>query len=227
MNAEERTQLRAQAARQFDEHLARNDGERVATSLCAGLDLLRDVFFARICSDVENQFGRDTLLSPVSAVESELATKRETECFLTAEASVCLQEAGYVQADRDWLLHWLGGLRLGTAMMAEATTSRLTLYLSKNHDERRRAFSVLIEKRLPEAHRAPLIVYRLLPLAVLIAGAVAFGDYPRALAARKRQMAILPEIQDCHTCNGGVLENGDKCKRCGNPLWNYEWLTAE
>ena len=59
-----------------------------------------------------------------------------------------------------------------------------------------------------------------------IATALAFGDHARARDARKRQTADLPAIRYCSQCRGDVLENGEQCRGCGNPLWKFEWLTA-
>ena len=51
--------------------------------------------------------------------------------------------------------------------------------------------------------------------------------HERALEARKRQQSILPGIGDCGACRGNVLDNGERCAQCGNPIWKYDWLTAE
>jgi hypothetical protein len=69
-------------------------------------------------------------------------------------------------------------------------------------------------------------LFRLLPLAAQIATTLAFGDQPRALELRSRQVFHLPSIEDCQQCHGGLLDNGDRCRACGNPVWDYEWLTA-
>jgi hypothetical protein len=47
-----------------------------------------------------------------------------------------------------------------------------------------------------------------------------------AQAARERQKQMLSVITDCNRCRGRLLENGEKCANCGNPLWTYKWLTA-
>lgn len=70
------------------------------------------------------------------------------------------------------------------------------------------------------------MVYRLLPLAVWVATALAFDDRARALQSRQRQKALLPAVGDCRVCHGNLLADGLACAHCGNPLWNYEWLTA-
>ena len=74
--------------------------------------------------------------------------------------------------------------------------------------------------------QAPLVIYRLLPLGVRIIVAVAFGDHLRAGETRNEQTALLPVIADCHECHGRPLDNGERCHRCSNPLWGFDWLTA-
>ena len=72
----------------------------------------------------------------------------------------------------------------------------------------------------------PLVLFQLLPLAVRIVTALAFGDHACARDARNSQVAHLPSIRYCRQCRGEVLENGEQCEQCGNPLWEYKWLTA-
>ncbi|MCC6124903.1 MAG: hypothetical protein IT426_08075 [Pirellulales bacterium] len=79
---------------------------------------------------------------------------------------------------------------------------------------------------LHEAASAPLVVFRLFPLAVQIVTARAFGDRKTADELRSRQADILPSINDCRHCRGRVLDVGEPCPKCGNPLWTYEWLIA-
>jgi hypothetical protein len=58
-----------------------------------------------------------------------------------------------------------------------------------------------------------------------VATALAFNDLRRARTLRAQQIHFLPAIDECHQCQGNVLENGESCVACGNPLWDYEWLT--
>ena len=80
-------------------------------------------------------------------------------------------------------------------------------------------------KELPRARHIRLVLFRLYPLAVRIVTDVAFGDHFRANELRNQQLALLPAIADCHECHGKTLDNGEKCRTCGNPVWLYEWLT--
>jgi hypothetical protein len=87
-------------------------------------------------------------------------------------------------------------------------------------------FSSALERALPEARKAPLVIYRLYPRAVRIATAIAFGDALRAQEIRSEQISFLPIIADCHHCHGAPLENGESCVDCGNPLWKIKWLNT-
>jgi hypothetical protein len=97
--------------------------------------------------------------------------------------------------------------------------------LEKDDDQRRLSFSGHLEHAYPEARRAPLVLYRLFPLSVGIATALAFSAPLDANELRNQQMFWLPSIQDCHECHGAPLENGEKCRVCGNPVWSHRWLT--
>ena len=87
------------------------------------------------------------------------------------------------------------------------------------------AFSNILAAALPEALRAPLILLKLMPLAVQVATAQAFGKSADATQWRREQSNILPAIADCHQCHGELLESGEQCETCGNPIWTFEWLT--
>lgn len=222
----ERMQRRRDAAEAFDRHEHRNDGEGVASSLADGLNVLRDLLFTRVHDDVETAFGMDSMLMPVSESKSKSRAKMEIEIYQVAEAALDAKSNGYASADEDWFLNWLASLRLGDAANVSAVGQRLEVYWSKDPDDRRLAFSGVLERAFPEAQRAPLILYRLVPMAVSIATAIAFADHTRAAELRKRQTVLLPAITDCQRCHGGLLENGDQCQVCGNPLWKFDWLTA-
>jgi hypothetical protein len=220
-------QQRVAAAGRFNERLARGDGERVAGGLADGLGLLADQFLIRVHVDVQRNFGTDSMLMPTSAIKTEEKAKTEIELFQVCEAVAHAREGKYVAGHDEWFLAWLSELRLGEQASADASKHRLAQYGARSAEDRRRVFSTLLERTLPEASRAPLVLYRLFPLAVDIVTALAFGDCARAQEARKRQQAILSGIADCSTCHGSVLDNGEKCSQCGNPVWKYDWLTAE
>jgi hypothetical protein len=226
MALEDRRRRRTEAAEAFNLHLSRADGAAVAASLADGLDVVCDSFLTRVQFDVERIIGRDSMLMPVSAIQTEERTRREIELYTLVESAVEVRQNAYLAAQDDWYLRWLGRMRLGDDLDLPGAQQRLASYLPKVPDERRRGFSEVLERTMPEARRAPLIVYRLLPLAVSIATNVAFSDQARAAESRKRQNLLLPAISDCQQCHGHLLENGDRCAECGNPFWKYDWLTA-
>ncbi len=227
MTPELRLQRRVAAAGRFNEHLGRGDGERVAGGLADGLGLLADLFLTRVHVDVQRNFGTDSMLMPTSIIKSEEKAKAEIELFQIAEAAAQALEFQYVPGEDEWHVAWLAELRLGDQATSTHASQRLAQYRGRKAEDRRKVFSTLLERTLPEASRAPLVLYRLYPLAVSIVTSLAFGDHARALDARKRQQSILPGVGDCSACRGSVLDNGERCAQCGNPVWKYDWLTAE
>ncbi len=227
MSQEDLASRRATAAAELNEHGHRQDGERIVTSLDAGLRTVRDLFFTRVHVEVEKEYGMDSMLSPISLVKSELRTKAELECYQVAEAAAEARSSRIIPGSGDWFATWLARLCMGEQSRTEAVVQRLAHYASREPDDRRRAFATVLEKTLPEARHAPLIIYRLLPLAVSIVTDVALGEHLRGVEARKRQTTLLPSITDCPQCQGNLLENGEQCALCGNPMWKFEWLTAE
>jgi hypothetical protein len=227
MSPEERVQSRAEAASEFDRREGRTDGERVTQSLTDGLKLVRDLLFVRVHGEVEQVFGVDSMLLPIAEMRSEDAAKTEIDLFQIAESVAHAREQHYLHADDNWCLKWLGRLRMGAAIDSPEVAEGLSRYAGKGSDDRRRAFSVTLERTFPEAQRAPLILYRLLPLAVALVTDQAFGNHAGATEMRRRQSALLPGIRDCHRCRGAVLDVGEKCHECGNPMWKHGWLTAD
>jgi len=204
----------------------RHDGEHVSGSLNGGLAILRDSLYGRVHRDVEIELGKDTMIMPVSEMKTEASTKTEIDLYQIAESAAAVGEHGYVRTDARWYLQWLTRLRLGEAATEANTAARLDDYMSRTPDDRRLAFTDVLATVLAESTRAPLVLFRLFPLSVEIATALAFGDHAAAQDARNRQTFLLPEIGYCNECHGKVLENGEQCPGCGNPLWKYEWLTA-
>src|SRR5688572_3646222 len=90
---------RERAARELNGFLGRGDGEQVVNSLCQGLDLLRDQLFFRVHRDVEQAFGADSMLVPVSESKTEKVTKLEAEIFQVASAWVAACDFGFVPRD--------------------------------------------------------------------------------------------------------------------------------
>lgn len=213
-----------EAATEFDAHGQRADGATLAQSLADGLDVLRSELFERSHQDVERQIGMDSMLIPVSPVQTELATNLEIETYMVTQSA---DEAGgqnYV-VDANWFGNWLGKMRLGDSFHEPALQKRFAQYQDLSPEKRRLEFSDVLVETLPEARHIPLVLYRLFPIAIRIVTAVAFGDHTRANELRKEQHFLLPGIADCDQCLGKPLDNGEQCRTCGNPVWQYKWLT--
>jgi hypothetical protein len=219
-------QRQAEAAQEFNRHENRDDGQRVVSSLDAGLSMMRELFYERMHRDVEEIVGADSMLVPLSEMKTQKATKSEIELFQVAESAVAVRQRQYVASDDDWYPQWLAKLRLSESATVEAGLRRIRSYQAANPDERRLALVNAMLEVLPESRKAPLVLFRLVPLSVHLATALAFEDRHTAGEVRNQQKALLPAISDCHKCHGAVLENGDVCSVCGNPVWRFAWLTV-
>ena len=224
MNALESVSCCSTAAEEFEHHEQRSDGLRVIESLCGGLTLIRDALYVRIHTDVEHRMGRDSMIFPLSEEKSERTTKQEIEIYQIVVTADAAQSKGYV-TDGNWFRDWLIQLRLGNVDSNSRAARHIGYYVSKSVSDQRLAFSNVLARTLPEAIRSPLILLRLVPAAVQISAALAFGKSVDAQHWRHEQTEILPSIADCYRCHGNLLENGEQCTMCGNPLWTYEWLT--
>jgi hypothetical protein len=216
---------RAEAARLWDEHERRDDGTALVTSLGDGLTMLRNLLFARIHEDVQAKFALDSMILPVSPIKSERAAQLEIELYSICEAVARAQVQRYV-SDPEWFLAWLTELRLAEQRDDASCRRRIDRYLAEDDDRRRLSFSNYLERSYALARQAPMILYRLFPLSVGVATALAFRDPLTANELRNRQMFWLPAIQDCHECHGAPLENSETCRICGNPVWTFRWLTV-
>ncbi len=220
---------RSESAAEFDAHENRNDGMRVASSLIDGLDTLRSTLFTRIHVDVERHYGSDSMLSPISLKDMqkmEATSRVEIEIYQVAVSVEEARDRGFV-TDIAWYRDWLSQLRLGELTEKPRVTARLEHYLEEARGERRLEFSSVLTRVVPEAAKAPLVLYRLFPYAVRIATDLAFGDPLAASEARKQKVMVLPPIADCRDCHGRPLDNGEHCPQCGNPLWRFNWLRAD
>lgn len=213
------------AASFLDQMSGNQNGIQIVNSLSNGLNTIRDLLFQRIHLDVERYFGMDSMSIPLSLDRSEYNAKAEIDIWQIVEASEYACDAGFV-TDRTWARKWLGDLRLGGSFGNGPVTNRVSEYLELDEDDRKRHFASSLEKVYPEARKSPLIIYQLMPHAVRIVVAVAFGATTEANRQRDRQAFLLPGILDCRSCNGEVLDNGETCVDCDNPIWNYNWLMA-
>jgi hypothetical protein len=224
MQMEDVVRRRTKAAQDFDAHEDRSDGTHLVSSLGHGLSLVRDEAYTRFDQDVTEHFGADSMQIPVSVKETEAKARTEIELFLASVAVKRAVSRGYV-GDQTWFADWLLGFRLGELAEKPGVTSRMAKYLAYDDENRRLAFSAIIARTLPSANRAPLVLYQLLPHAADIIVATAFGDSLAAAEARNKQISHLSGIAECHECHGRPLDNGERCKVCGNPVWSYDWLT--
>jgi hypothetical protein len=225
MDLDDFSRRQSEAVEEFNRHERRGDGLRVASSLASGLSVLRDSLYVRMHEDVERIIGRDSMLIPVSELKAQKLTKGETELYQIVESAAAAKEFGYVKS-LEWYVEWLCRLRLAGAETDPARCKRLAEYLADPTDKRRSRFEGALSKVLPESTRTPLVLFLLYPLCVQIATAQAFADHARASRLRQSQVTILPAIPDCRGCHGKVLENGEQCAGCGNPLWKFSWLTT-
>lgn len=214
------------AAALLDQVLGAPAGIQVVESLSVGLNTIRDLMFQRIHHDVERYFGMDSMSIPVSLDRSEYNAKAEIDIWQIVEAADYISGAGFI-ADRDWVNAWLGDLRLGGSFGNGPIGQRVAEYLELDEEQRRRHFASTLEKVYPEARRSPLVLYQLMPHAVRIVVSVALGATEQAAQQRDRQAFLLPGILDCRSCKGAVLDNGETCVDCDNPVWNYNWLLAD
>lgn len=226
MNQEEVCAKFVKAAAVFDQHEKCAHGVQVASSLNGGLTILKETLYLRLHQDVENLIGMDSMLIPVSEMKTATVTKHEIELYQVAECAATVKSHGLLAASDDWFLTWLIQLRLNVSQPDAPVTARLTDYLARSNEDRAKTFSNVLARTLPESRRAPLVLFQLYPLAVELATVLAFNDREKAAALRKRQATCLPAILDCGECRGRVLENGEQCRKCGNPLWKANFLTA-
>jgi hypothetical protein len=213
------------AVDEFNRRGNRSDGARVTTSLNAGLSVLRDLMYERMHRDVESVVGIDSMLMPVSELKTQQEAKTAIDVFQIAESACAARQAGYLGEDSDWYADWLAETRLGTRYQQQDSGKQVAAYLALDANGRRLAMSDIMSRVLPESRQAPLVLFRLVPLAVHIVTALAFGDRQRADDLRGQQQALLPAISDCRECHGAVLDNGQICETCGNPMWTFKWLT--
>lgn len=213
------------AAEDFNEIQHSDRGAPLVESISAGLNLVRELSFLRIHNDVERYFGLDSMSVPLSLGDSEREAKVEIDVWQVIEGAIYAHSQGYVD-DLDWMRKWLGTLRLGRIMENDSVQRRAEQYMELNDEDRRRHFAQRLEHVYQEASRAPLVLYQLWPQSIRIVTAIAFGNVDDANKLRKDQAFWLPGIMDCPKCRGAVLDNGEWCGECENPIWNYKWLMS-
>jgi hypothetical protein len=216
----------AQAVVEFDREARRRDGDTVVPRLVSGLTQIREALYTRLHQDVERYVGKDSMKMPVSVLRAAQALMREINLYQAVEGAEAVVEFGYLAKPQPWLASWLARLLLVEKTLDADQQRRLKEYLAQSSEQRRGDFSNALVRILPQSTEAPLVLFRLLPLAIRIAAAQAFTDHGRAAQLRRQQMAMLPSIADCPECRGRVMESVEVCPTCGNPVWKYEWLRA-
>jgi hypothetical protein len=226
MSVEQLTSRGQQAAAELAGRAPQFSASDVVDFLSAGLNELRDLLIARLHSDVELEFGKDSMIAPVSASAATrqiLAAGFEIEVFAAGVIDNEMQRCSHLANDTHWIADWVLRLRLDASYLASAQ-KRLEQYLHLTSEECRRGFVNRLYHVIPESVKTPLVLWRLFPLAVRLVAAHAFGDSKRTEQLRNDQRELLPAISDCPTCHGRLLETGSACPRCGNPVWTFEWL---
>jgi hypothetical protein len=222
--AEERCRRRGAAVEKLSVLSRRPDAPQIVARLDDGLALLRNLLYTRLEADVEQDFGRDSMLMPLSHAVTEHNVKGEIESFMIAEVMDELAESAALPSpaeNRQWLLE----LRLASRQDRPALEARADHYLMLGSRDRQLEFSDMLEELIREARLVPLVLYQLFPLAVRGVAALAFGDHLRAGEIRSRQASLLPSITYCRNCHGRLLEVDETCRECGNPIWTIRWMT--
>lgn len=214
----------AGAAAELNQREHRGDGEAIVNALVAGLNVLERSLYFRLHHDVELIVGMDSMLMPVSERRTQVRVEREIELYHVVESTAAVREFQLLKAPADWYPAWLAHLRLGPAEGDPDREMRIDKYLVRPLDQRRLAFADVMSRILPESRRAPLVLFRLFPLAVQVATAQAFSNSAVASDLRKQQAREQPAILDCRQCRGELLEPGMPCRECGNPLWKSQYL---
>lgn len=212
------------AVEEFQKQAPRRDASALVASLDRGLALTRDLLYRRFHADVQILVGRDSMLMPVSERKTRRKAMDEIAVYQCVESAETASGRHYLAQDDTWYLSWL--LRFQAAEHAEAS-KRAARYRPLPFDQRRLEFSNILATALPESRQSPLVLLRLFPLAIAVVTSVAFEDHEAAQEARTAQLKHLLAIGDCPLCQGAILENGESCDECGNPVWKFAWLTAD
>jgi hypothetical protein len=211
------------AATEFNRHEGRSDGTEIAVCLAKNLTALRESLFRRVLAP-DTAISLDSMLLPASKLKAQQHAAEEVEAFMIAESAEAARLLKLVNKPEPWYADWLTALRLDAWNPLGNVPERIGEYLQQSSDERRLLFSNLLVAAIPEARRAPLVLFRLLPTAVHLTTAMAFADSKAAEKIRAEQIKILPSIAYCQQCRGELLADGKECSTCGNPLWNQQWL---
>ncbi len=168
----------AQAA--LTERIGEGHPTSAAVSLMNGLTTLRTLLMTRLHNDFGSEFGIDSVLAPATAAEGlrqMLHASEEIEAYSLVLVMDEVAHKNYAKGDAEWFRDWLLHLRFGGEIDSKII-DRMHVYAAQD-DKQRRRFASALEQALPEARKAPLVIYRMFPRAVRITTAVAFGDMQR------------------------------------------------
>lgn len=213
----------AKAAAEFDRHEGRSDGTEIANRLTRNLTAVRESLLRCVLAP-DQSIALDSMLLPTSQLRAQQQASEEIEAFMVAESAEAVRLFKLVKSADPWYAEWLKAMRLESWNPLGNVSERIAGYLEQSGDERRLHFSNILVATIPEARRAPLVLFRLLPTAVHLTSVLAFGDTKAAKKVRADQIKILPSITYCRQCHGELLADGKECSACGNPLWNRHWL---
>jgi hypothetical protein len=223
------SQRQQRAAAELAAHVSDRHPADVVDSLSAGLTQLAGLLELRLQSDVEQHFGVDSMISPLSRSQAGRELQRADVEIDAYTAVVVEEEAARGQYAADvgaWFLDWMLQLRRGDDGAA-IRQSHSEAYRALLDRPRRLRFASQLQRAVPESVRMPGVILKLYALGVKSVTALAFGDAERAQQLRTEQIDLLPAIRDCRDCHGRVLMNGAGCRTCGNPLWTYAWLRSD
>src|SRR6478752_305348 len=125
--AEERCRRRGVAVEKLSVLSRRPDAPQIVARLDDGLALLRNLLYTRLEADVEQDFGRDSMLMPLSHAVTEHNVKGEIETFMIAEVMDEIAVTGNLPRpaeNRQWLLE----LRLASRQDRPALEARADHY---------------------------------------------------------------------------------------------------
>lgn len=213
----------AKAAAAFDQHERREDGTQIADRLTKSLTGLRESLLRRVLT-ADESIPLDSMLLPVSKLKAQQHAAEEVEAFMIAESAAEVCDHQLCTKPEQWYADWLTAMRLDSWNPLGNVPERVAGYLKESADERRLQFSNLLVEAIPESRHAPLVLFRVFPMAVQIATALAFDKTKSAEKIRAEQIKVLPSIAFCQECHGALLKENQECSTCGNPLWNRQWL---
>ena len=163
---------------------------RVTNSLGDGLVVLRDAFSIAFTATLK-VFGLDSMLLPVAVLKSETNTNQRSRSIRSSKRSSMPQIV--IWAWRRRLVHVAGQLRLPDSALPgrraagwRSAGQRPTIAAGRSY----RGCSGCFRGRA-----SALVMFRLFPLAISIAVAIAFGDHPTEEMRAASHLA--PSIADC------------------------------